>query len=64
MPSMEIASRDFLQEPKFSGFNPLAIRTLNEIGIDISHHRSKAQKEFIDIDIDLVIISRYTVSRD
>jgi arsenate reductase len=32
----------------------LAIRAMDEIGIDISHHRSKALIEFFDRDIDLV----------
>jgi len=35
--------------------HPLAIRVMNEIGIDISHHRSKELIEFFDLDIDLVV---------
>ncbi len=35
--------------------HPLAIRAMEEIGVDISHHRSKALIEFFDLDIDLVV---------
>ncbi|HWQ63666.1 MAG TPA: arsenate reductase ArsC [Methanospirillum sp.] len=35
--------------------HPLAIRAMEEIGIDISYHRSKALIEFFDLDIDLVV---------
>ncbi len=35
--------------------HPLAIRAMEEIGIDITHHRSKALIEFFDMDIDLVV---------
>lgn len=35
--------------------HPLAIVAMKEIGIDISHHRSKALIEFFDLDIDLVV---------
>jgi len=35
--------------------HPLAIRAMEEIGIDISHHRSKALIEFFDLDIDQVV---------
>ncbi len=35
--------------------NPLAIRAMEEIGIDISHHRSKTFEEFINKEIDLVV---------
>lgn len=35
--------------------HPLAIVVMKEIGIDISHHRSKALIEFFDLDIDLVV---------
>ena len=35
--------------------HPNAIATLHEIGIDISQHRSKSVREFVDYDIDLVI---------
>nr|WP_319540859.1 arsenate reductase ArsC [uncultured Methanospirillum sp.] len=35
--------------------HPLAIRAMEEIGIDITHHRSKALIEFFDLDIDLVV---------
>lgn len=35
--------------------HPLAIRVMNEIGIDISHHRSKELIEFFDQDIDQVV---------
>lgn len=49
---------------RYSGFSagtevtrvhPLAIRVMNDIGIDISHHRSKELIEFFDLDIDQVI---------
>ena len=35
--------------------HPPAIRAMEEIGIDISHHRSKALIEFFDLDLDLVL---------
>ena len=35
--------------------HPLAIRVMNEAGIDISHHRSKSISEFQNIMIDVVI---------
>ena len=35
--------------------NPLAIKVMNEIGIDLSNHRSKSIEEFRNKDIDLVI---------
>jgi len=35
--------------------HPLAIRAMSEIGIDITHHRSKALIEFFDLDIDIVV---------
>jgi arsenate reductase len=35
--------------------HPLAIRVMDELGIDISHHRSKATCEFRDADLDLVV---------
>lgn len=35
--------------------NPLAIKAMAEIGIDISKHRSKSIEEFRDRDIDLVV---------
>ena len=35
--------------------NPLAIKVMAEIGIDISKHRSKSVEEFRDRDIDLVV---------
>lgn len=39
-----------------AGFvQPKAIQVLKEIGIDISHHRSKHLNEFIDRDINVVI---------
>jgi arsenate reductase len=34
---------------------PHAIAVMNEIGIDISHHRSKSLKEFLDASFDYVI---------
>ncbi|MCJ7631925.1 arsenate reductase ArsC [Candidatus Bathyarchaeota archaeon] len=35
--------------------NPFAIKVMDEIGIDISKHRSKSIEEFQDKDIDLVV---------
>ncbi|MEO0072096.1 MAG: arsenate reductase ArsC [candidate division WOR-3 bacterium] len=35
--------------------NPYAIRVMHEIGIDITHHRSKSVQEFFDQDIDYVV---------
>jgi arsenate reductase len=35
--------------------NPLAIKVMSEIGIDISHHRSKSAMEFIGQQFDYVI---------
>lgn len=35
--------------------HPNTIDALAEIGIDISHHRSKSVREFIDLAVDLVI---------
>jgi arsenate reductase (thioredoxin) len=35
--------------------HPLAIKALAEIGIDISHHRSKSMHEFLDQKIETVI---------
>jgi len=35
--------------------NPLAIKVMDEIGIDISKHRSKSVEEFRNRDIDLVV---------
>jgi arsenate reductase len=38
-----------------SSVNPLAIEAMQEIGIDISSHRSKSVKEFADQEFDVVI---------
>jgi arsenate reductase (thioredoxin) len=38
-----------------STVNPLAINAMSEIGIDISHHRSKSINEFLGKPFDLVI---------
>jgi arsenate reductase len=35
--------------------NPLTIKVMAEIGVDISKHRSKSVEEFRDKDIDLVV---------
>ncbi len=35
--------------------NPYAIKVMQEIGIDISHHRSKSVQDFLNQDIDYVI---------
>jgi arsenate reductase len=38
-----------------SAVNPLAVRVMQEIGIDISGHRSKSVDEFLDQDLDYVV---------
>lgn len=38
-----------------SRVNPYAIRAMAEIGIDISHHRSKHLREFLGIEFDYVV---------
>lgn len=38
-----------------SSVSPHAIRAMSEIGIDISHHRSKDVREFLDRDIDIAV---------
>ena len=38
-----------------SAVNPLAVRVMLEIGIDISGHRSKSVDEFLDQDLDYVV---------
>lgn len=38
-----------------SAVNPHAIRVMQEIGIDISGHRSKSVDEFLDQDLDYVV---------
>lgn len=38
-----------------SAVNPHAIRVMQEIGIDISGHRSKSLDEFLDQDLDYVV---------
>lgn len=38
-----------------AGLNPLAVRAMSEIGIDISHHRSKSVEEFAGHGIDWLI---------
>ena len=38
-----------------SAVNPLAVRVMQEIGIDISDHRSKSVDEFTDQDLDYVV---------
>ena len=40
-------------EPK--GLNPLTVKVMNEIGIDISAHRSKHMNEFLHTPIETVI---------
>ena len=37
------------------GLNPLAVEVLREIGIDISHQRSKSVEEFAGRDFDFII---------
>lgn len=37
------------------GLNPLAVKVMQEIGIDISGHRSKTVDELADVPLDLVI---------
>ena len=38
-----------------SNVNPYAVRIMQEIGIDISDHRSKSVDEFMDQDLDYVV---------
>ncbi|MBI4277207.1 MAG: arsenate reductase ArsC [Armatimonadetes bacterium] len=38
-----------------AGLHPLAVRAMGEIGIDISHHRSKSLREFWGQPFDLVL---------
>jgi arsenate reductase len=38
-----------------STLNPYAVRVMQEIGIDISDHRSKSVDEFMDQDLDYVV---------
>jgi arsenate reductase len=38
-----------------STLNPYAVRVMQEIGIDISDHRSKSVDDFIDQDLDYVV---------
>jgi arsenate reductase len=38
-----------------STLNPYAVRVMQEIGIDISHHRSKSVDDFMDQDLDYVV---------
>lgn len=37
------------------GVNPYAVKVMKEIGIDISHHRSKSVNEFLGMEIDYVV---------
>lgn len=38
-----------------STVNPLAVQVIEEIGIDISHHRSKGVSEFLGMEIEYVV---------
>ncbi len=38
-----------------SGVNPLTVKVMYEIGIDISHHRSKDIEEFKNMEFDYII---------
>lgn len=38
-----------------SAVNPYAIKVMSEIGIDISHHRSKSVKEFVGTKFDYIV---------
>lgn len=38
-----------------SKVNPFAVKAMDEIGIDISTHRSKSVEEFVDQDFDYII---------
>lgn len=40
---------------KSCGLNPLAVRVMNESGVDISAHRSKTTEELSDIKMDYVV---------
>lgn len=37
------------------GLNPIAVKVMAEVGVDISHHRSKHIDEFKDMDFDYAI---------
>jgi arsenate reductase len=37
------------------GLNPLAVQVMKEVGIDISHHKSKTVEELDDMEFDYVI---------
>ncbi len=37
------------------GVNPLTVKVMHEIGIDISHHRSKSVEEFKNMEFDYII---------
>ena len=50
-PTFDVASAG--TEPK--GVNPLTVRILTEVGIDISHARSKSVSEFLGQEFDYVI---------
>jgi arsenate reductase len=38
-----------------STVNPLAIQVIEEVGIDISSHRTKNVKDFLSMELDLVV---------
>ena len=37
------------------GLNPLAVRAMQELGIDISTHRSQSLEDFAQLDFDVVV---------
>ncbi len=37
------------------GVNPLAVRAMAEVGVDLSGHRSKSVDEFVDGELDLLV---------
>lgn len=37
------------------GLNPLAVKSMGEVGVDISHHQSKLARDFIDQPWDFVV---------
>ena len=44
-----------LQELKTHGLNPYAVKVMEEVGIDISNHKSKLLSSFVNICFDYVI---------
>ena len=52
---VEVVRFNLAQQPEAFARNPLAIRVLAEIGIDITHHRSKSVEEIDPATVDVVV---------